>query len=404
MAAFDYTALNQNGERERGVAEGDTERQVRQQLRERGLVPIEVSQVKQAETKEKRSWFQRKKMSYADLALVTRQIATLLAASIPLDEVLSGVAQQTENGAVKSIILGVRAKVLEGHSLAAGLGDFPDAFPLLYRTTVSAGERSGKLDQVLLKLADYTEKQHRLKQKVQQALIYPIMMIGVSILIVTFLLLYVVPKIVTVFVQTGQKLPGITIALLGVSHFLERYGWAVVIALVAIVWIFKHIMKNPLMRKSYYQFLLKLPVLGKAIRTANTARFARTFGILHAATVPVLDAMTAAGLLIVPPSMQETVKKAVDRVREGSTISRALGQTKTFPPILLHLISSGESSGQLDRMLEKAADNQETELEGVIQGALTLFEPALILFMGGIVLFIVLSVMLPIFSLDTFGG
>lgn len=402
MAAFSYTAINAQGKQEKGVAEADNERQVRRQLRERALVPLSVTAVKTKNKQARR--FGGSRLSYADIALLTRQMATLLSAGMPLDEVLSGVAEQSEKDSVKRVLLGVRAKVLEGHSLAAGMADFPQEFPALYRTTVAAGERSGRLDTVLLRLAHYTEKQHRLRQKVKQAMIYPIMMTLVSLAIVVFLLIYVVPKIIHVFAQTKQAIPLSTTILVDVSHFVQHDGWIVLIALVALLCVFRLLLKQLSFKRRFHHFLLRVPVIAKTIRSVNCARFARTFGILNAATVPVLEAMESANALIVNVPMQEAVSQAIARVREGAPIYRALSQTHYFPPMFTHLVASGEQGGQLDSMLEKAADTQEEEVEALVQNALTLFEPILILIMGGVVLFIVLAIMLPIFSLDQYGG
>ena len=404
MAAFNYTAINAMGKRQKGVIEAENDRQAREMLRQQDLTPLSVVSAKEARKQNRSSLLSRKKMKYTELSLMTRQLATLLAAGMPLDSALSSVAEQAENDHVKSIILGVRAKVSEGFPLAVGMAEFPSAFPELYRTTVASGEKSGKLDQVLNELAEYTEKQHRIKQKVSQALIYPSLMTFVSVCIVVFLLLYVVPKIVNVFSQTGHGIPTLTLILIVVSHFIKNFGlYLVGLILIGIV-LFRRGMKKEHFRRRYYNWVMKLPVIGKAVKTINTARFARTFGILHAATVPVIDAMTAASELITPLSMREAVMQAVEQVRSGSNISKALGGTQYFPPILIHLIASGEQSGQLDTMLRKAAENQEVAVENTIQSSLTLFEPVLILVMGAIVLFIVLAVMLPIFDLDTFTG
>lgn len=404
MAAFHYIALDAQGQRQKGVLEADTERQIRQQLRSKGMVPVEVRRVKEHKKTKRQSFFSRKKLKYNELTLITRQMATLLAAGMPLDEVLYSVAGQSEKDHVKSVLLGVRAKVAEGFSLASGMGEFPQAFPELYRITVASGEKSGKLDQVLLELAEYTENQQRIRRKVQQALIYPSLMTLVSISIVIFLLLYVVPKIVGVFHQTGHSLPTITMVLITISHFLQRYGLYLLGLLALLGWWFKRSLKKTGFRRRYYDWVLRLPVIGKAVKTINTARFARTFGILHAATVPVLDAMGAAAELITPLSMREAVNEGVEKVKTGVPINKALQGTGYFPPILVHLVASGEASGRLDEMLTKAAADQEQDVEALIQTSLTLFEPVLILLMGAIVLFIVLAVMLPIFDLDTFSG
>lgn len=407
MAAFNYTALNPQGREVKGVMEGDSQRQIRQKLREQGLTPLDVVSVTQAtETKVGQFSFQRKqRMSITDLAIVTRQMATLLSAGIPLEEALLGVAEQTEKNRVKSILIGVRAKVLEGYTLANGMSEFPHAFSKLYRATVAAGEQSGHLDVVLNRLAEYTEQQYQMHQKVQQALIYPVIMTVVSSLIVVFLLIYVVPKMISVFSSTHMALPASTTALIAISHTLHYYGIYILAGLVILVVGFMQAVKKQIhLRTAVHRLLLKLPLIGKAIRTINTARFARTFGILNAASVPVLEGMRIASELITNIPIREAVDAATLKVREGANISRALRQTGYFPAMSIHLIASGEASGSLEAMLERAANNQERDVQGFIENTLRLFEPALILIMGSIVLYIVMAVMLPIFSLDQYNG
>lgn len=408
MAAFSYQAIDSQGKQQKGVIEADTERQARQALRAKGLTPLNVSAVndsakkKTTKTSSLNIRFERKKLKPNELALLTRQLSTLLAAGIPLDEALTGVAEQSETEKVKSVILGVRAKVLEGHKLATGLAAFPKAFPHLYVTTVASGEQSGKLDLVLERLADYTEQQNTMRQKVRQALIYPIVMSLVSICVVVFMLIYVVPRIVHVFTQTKMTLPMSTQILLAASGFLESYGIYLLIVILLGTFLFRYFLrKNKDFRRRVHATLLKMPVIGKNIRFINCARYARTLGILTSASVPVLDAMRAASDLITMLPMQESVSAAIDKVREGGNISTALQQTKYFPPMFIHLIASGEASGKLEAMLERAADNQDSDVNNLMQNSLTLFEPMLILVMGGVVLFIVLAVLLPIFSLDT---
>lgn len=412
MTAFNYTALDKKGKKIKGVAEADSARQVREQLRAKSLIPINIETVSdngtnKQETNKKNFNFKklrRKRISTKDLTLITRQMATLLEAGIPIDEMLTAVSEQTEKQHVKSLLLGVRARVLEGYSLASSLDTFPNSFSKLYRTTVASGEKSGKLDFILEKLADYTERQYKLKQKIMQALLYPILMTVVSIVIVIFLLIYVVPKIVNTFNQTHMVLPLSTRVLIGFSTFLEHYGWWVVLALALIVIFFYRMLKVETFRSGFDKFMLKVPLLGSTMRTINEARFGRTFGILAAASVPVLEAMRASALLITPLPMRHAVELAIDKVREGSNIHYALKQTKFFAPMFIHLVASGENSGRLESMLQRAALTQEEDVGIVIDNLLTLFEPVLILIMGAIVLFIVLAIMLPIFAMDQVPG
>lgn len=412
MAAFHYLALDHQGKRQKGVMEADTPRQVRQKLRDLELTPLDVNEVAHGNVLTKtiptsysklRTLF-TKRMRPRDLSLVTRQLATLIGAGIPVDDALTAVANQNEKPHIKSVILGVRSKVMEGHTLAAALDNFPHCFPPLYRTTVTCGEKSGKLDHILLKLAEFTENQQAIRRKINQALIYPSLMTLVSIAVVTFLLIYVVPKIIDVFSQTQQTLPMATIILITLSHGIKAYGLYLLLALILAGIVGKRLLKKPYFKRLLDRWLLAIPIVGKNIRTINSARFARTFGILSSASVPVLDAMTGGAQLIYSLPMRDAVMAAIDQVREGTSIHRALQQTTYFSPLFVHLIASGESSGQLESMLQKAAAQQESDVEALIQGMLTLFEPMMILVMGSVVLFIVLAVMLPIFSLDQLNG
>jgi len=404
MPAFHYNAVNNKGVKQTGVIEAESEKNARQLLREKGLTPLEVKHTQQKNRLNKSS-FSKPSVTSKELALMTRQLATLLAAGLPVEEVLAAVAEQTEKPRSKGLILAVRSKVLEGYSLAAGLREFPDAFSDLYCSTVAAGEKSGHLDIVLQRLADYTEQQFNMRQKIQQALIYPSIMIIVAICIVGFLLEYVVPKMVSVYSNIGQTLPGMTQVLLAISAGVTRFGIYILIVIVIALFFFKRTMKhNIAFREKMHRIYLRLPIIGNAIKVTNTARFSRTFAILSSAGVSVLEAMTIASKLIINLPIRYSVEEAVNRVREGANIHLALKQTGYFPPMSIHLIASGEASGQLENMLERAANNQDGEITRLIETSLALFEPAIILVMGAVVLFIVLAILLPIFQLDQFTG
>ena len=335
-----------------------------------------------------------------DLALMTRQVATLSAAGTPLEESLSAVSRQTEKQRIKSLLLSVRAKVMEGHTFASALGDYPRVFPEIYQATVSAGEQSGHLDAVLERLADYTEERQAANATIRKALIYPAMLVFASILIVSFLLAYVVPQVVQVFEGMDQELPALTQAMLAASAFVREWGLVVAGVVAVVVIVFQRAMKGEAFRTRVHAFLLKLPLFSRLIRGFNTAQFARTLSILAASGVPVLEALDIGAQVITNRPMRQAVKTAAAQVREGSTLSSALERTGYFPPMLLHLIASGESSGRLDSMLEKAATHQERELNSLMAVFLGLFEPVVILIMGGVVLTIVLGILLPIFEMN----
>lgn len=403
MAAFDYVALDDKGKEKKGVMEGDTPRQVRQLLRDKGMMPLQIESASQQERKQKHSTKSspsRRGISATDLALFTRQLATLVRAALPLDEALSAVGQQTEKTRIKSMIFAIRARVLEGHPLAAGLSDFPRVFPDLYRATVSAGESSGHLDTVLDRLADYAESRQQMTQKIAQATIYPAILTIVALAVVIGLLAFVVPQIVEVFENTGQQLPLLTRIMLAISEFLQSYIILLVIGLVLAFLGIKQFLKIPANRAQYHKLTLKLPVIGRLVRGLNTARFSRTLSILTSSGVPVMEALKLSAPVIANLPMQSAVRAATDRVREGSSIFAALDKSKLFPPMTLHLIASGESSGRLEEMLDRAAVQQERELETIIATFMGLFEPLLIVVMGVVVLLIVLSILMPIMNMN----
>jgi len=400
MGAFEYTAVDTSGRQRRGVLEGDTARHVRQSLRDRGLLPLAVAAVTEKQTRGTRRVSFRRSVSPMDLALITRQLATLVRSSMPLEESLLAVSQQTEKPRLKSILLGVRSRVMEGHTLADGLGDFPQAFPELYRATVAAGEQSGFLDSILERLADYAESRQQLRQRISHAMIYPIILTVMALLIVSGLLVYVVPTVVGVFENSGQQLPGLTTGLIAMSDFLRANGVYVVLTVIAAVVLIRRVLRRPGPRRRYDKLTLRLPIIGRLVRGINTARFTRTLSILAASGVPVLEALRISSEVVNNVPMREAVDDTAIRVREGAPIGASLGASRLFPPMTLHLISSGEASGELESMLERAAVNQEREVDGLIATLLSVMEPVLIMVMGGIVLIIVLAILMPIFELN----
>ena len=403
MGAFEYAAVDAAGRERNGVLEGDTPRHVRQLLREQGLLPVSVSEVLEKETaRAKRRFafeFQRG-LNPSDLALVTRQLATLVKSALPLEEALLAVSQQTDKPRVRSIMLGVRSKVMEGHTLADGLADFPSSFPEIYRATIAASEQSGHLDAVLERLADYTDNRQQLRQRTVSAMLYPVMLFAVCVVIVFFLLVSVVPKVVEVFRSSEAELPLLTQALIAGSDFMRQYGLWLVIGFAGAIFLFTRWLRIESNRRRWHRFLLAVPLVGKVVRGSNTARFARTFSTLTSSTVPVLDAMRIASEVVSNLPMKAAVEEAAVRVREGAPIGRSLAASRVFPPMMIHLISSGESSGELDTMLDRAAIHQERELDSVLQGVVGLLGPLMILLMGGLVLVIVLAMLLPIFELN----
>ncbi len=405
MPAYEYTALNAKGREERGVMEGDTARVVRQLLREKHLTPVSVTQTKQAAGKKGGfSLSLRAGVGTKDLSLMTRQLSTLSRSGAPLEEALGTVARQTAKNHVKAVILDVRSKVLEGHSLAGALNEHPRVFPDLYRATVAAGEQSGHLDAVLERLADYTEARQEMNQKVGMALTYPIILSVVALLIVIGLLTYVVPQVVEVFENTGQQLPWLTRTLIATSEAVKSYGLVFAVLIGGAVFGFFRLLRRPTFRYRYDLALLKPPIVGGLVQGINTARFARTLSILAASGVPILEALRIAAQVIRNIPMHKAVETATARIREGTGIAKALEASGLFPPMTIHLIASGESSGKLEEMLERAALYQERETTNTITTFVGLFEHLMILVMGVVVLGIVLAILLPIFDLNQMVG
>jgi general secretion pathway protein F len=400
MPAFAYQALDHFGKTQRGVMQGDTARAVRALLRERGLNPLDVAPVADAQTQSRSILFGRRGLSGAQLALLTRQLATLLKAGLPVDEALAALGEQNEDARSRALVANLRARVLEGSSLAAGLSEAPESFPEIYRASVAAGEQSGRLDDVLARLADYSEARDALNQKIWAALIYPLLLTVVAVAVVTGLLVYVVPQIVGVFTQMHQVLPWPTRALIALSEFVKTWGLLLLALLVIAAIGGRLALATTSVRTAWHALLLRLPLAGRLVRAANTARCTRTLALLTASAVPLLDSLNIAAQVLPNLPMRAAVRRAAVKLREGSGFSRALGESGYFPPVTLRLIASGERAGELERMLEEAANHQQRELDRSMTTLTAVLGPLVILLVGAMVLFIVLAILLPIFDLN----
>ena len=402
MAAFSYVALDGGGKQKRGVIDADSTRHARQLLRDQSLMPVSVDAAAQSEVKSGDSSFAfgRPRLSVADLALITRQLATLVASGIPLEEAIGAVARQAEKARINGIMLAVRAKVLEGHTLAAAMAEFPSVFNALYRSTVAAGESAGYLDAVLDKLADYTEASHASRQKIQQAMIYPVILFVMAIGVVTLLMVFVVPDVVKVFDTQGQTLPGITLALIATSDFIVNRGFLLLALIVLFALLVRSALARPATRLAWHRILLGLPLVGRLTRTSNTAQFASTLSILTSSGVPLVEAMKIAGAVLSNEFLRSIVDDATQQVQEGTSLNRALSKGGYFPPMMQHMIASGEQSGELDQMLERVAVAQQRDLESVIGVLLGILEPVMLLFMGVCVFVIVIAILLPVVQLN----
>ncbi len=406
MPAYRYSAQDVSGLLVSGVLEADTARLARSALREKKLYPVQVDAVGREEVSRGKApsiaqfgrW--RRGLSSAQLSLMTRQFATLLSASLTVEKALSALIDQTENELTRQILAGVRSEVLSGSTLHRALGLYPATFPDIYRALVGAGEQSGELDQVMLKLADYTESKQGLQQRLILAFIYPAIVSLVAFLVIVGLMTYVVPQIVGVFQRTHQALPLLTRLLIGLSNFLLAWGPYLLVIAAGLGYAFQQGLNNPVRRRNWHQLILKMPVIGRLTRNLGSARFASTLAILVSSGVPLLAALRTGADVMGNLVMKQTVENAANLVREGGSLSRSLARDEVFPPVLIHLIASGESSGRLDYMLEKAAVQQESEVTNRIALLTGMLEPLLIVIMGGVVLLIVLAILLPIINVN----
>ena len=397
MAAFRYEALDSAGRTVSGMVLADTARQARDQLRAQGLLPSQIDRA-QAVERARRLW--ARGLSSADLSLLTRQLATLLQSGLTMERALDALIEETAEPLARETLTGVKSEVTGGSSLAGALAAYPASFPDFYRALVHGGEESGALPNVLEQLADYLDARQALIQKTTLALIYPALVSGVAALIVTGLLVYVVPQVVDVFQQSRQSLPVLTRGLIGLSHFL-REAWPVLVVLVAGAAVAARLaLRRDAVRRRWHALILRLPWLGSLVRSVNTARFASTLAILVTGGVPLLAALTSCAGAMSNLVMREAIERAIERVREGTGLARALADRHVFPPLLVHLVASGEASGKLDQMLDRAARLQTQSLERRLAVFLTVLEPAMVLLLGGMVLMIVLAILLPIIQIN----
>lgn len=402
MAAFEYLALDANGKQNKGVQEADSARQLRQVLRDQGLMPLEVSPA--TEKASRTSGFTlnlARRMSGLDRVLFTRQLATLIGSSLPLEEALNAVAQQTEKQHIGALIMGIRSKVLEGYSLANSLREYPQSFNALYCSSVAAGEQSGYLDRVLENLSDYLERQFESTRNVEMALLYPVALLALAFVIVGALMIYVVPDMITVIEDSGQTLPWFTVVLIGMTEVLRSYWWLLLSLIIGTVWVIRWALAQPGIRLRWDHQKFSIPLVRRISRSSNAARYANTLSILTSAGVPLVEAMNIASEVVGNSWLRRRLQEATQTVSEGMSLKLSLDQVGQFPPMLLHMVGSGEQSGELDSMLDRVANYQQAEVERIVSTLVKMFEPMMLLLMGGVVLFIVMAVLLPILSMNT---
>ena len=397
MEAFRYEALDAAGRTVSGVVQADTPRQARAQLRAQGLLPSAVDLVR-ARERALQPW--ARGISSDELSLVTRQLATLLASGLTMEQSINALIEESSEPMTREVLGGVKSEINAGLSLAGALGSYDKSFPDFYRALVHGGEESGALPTVLQHLADYLDARQALKQKTGLALLYPILVSLVAVSIVTGLLVFVVPQIVQVFQQSRQSLPLLTRGLIALSDFLRAAWPYIAVAVIGVVVATRLALRRDGPRRSWDTMLLRTPWLGPLIRSVNTSRFASTLAILVGGGVPLLSALNSGARVMTNTVMREAVEGAIERVREGESLARALGSTKVFPPLMVHLVASGEVSGKLEQMLQRAAQLETQSLERRLAVFLTLLEPVMILVMGGVVLMIVLAILLPIIEIN----
>lgn len=401
MAAFEYRALTPEGVEQKGVAEADSSQQLRQQLRDRQLTPLNIQALKSGQQQQQSGFsLWRRSLSTDDLALLTRQLGTLLQSGMPLTDALAVLAKQSEKPKVASLIASIRAGVLEGRGLSDTMGDHPQAFPPMYRASVAAGEQAGKLDRVILRLAEHTEKRGQTQQQLLMAMIYPALLVLVTIGIVSGLLIFVVPDVVEVFEDQGQTLPPLTRGLLLVSAVIGNYGAILLLSMIVGAIALRWYLSKTGPRLKWHRVITRLPLIGKLSKTVNSSQFAATVSLLINSGVPLVDALRIASEVVPNMWWRERLQIVRTRVQEGGSLSRSMEEIGDFPPMMLAMVSSGEASGQLDTMLERVADAAEREQDAAIGTIMGLFEPFVLIIMGVSVLLIVVAILQPIFELN----
>ena len=400
MPAFHYTAVDKEGNETKGSLEGDTDKHVRTILREKGLLPLLIKEIKADNLTKIKINITQNSLSSIDLAHFTRQLATLIKSGIPIDEALFAINEQNKKQYIKNIILTIRSKIMEGYTLSDSFSDFPKSFPVIYTTTIAAGEKSGHLSLILDKLADFTESRKKLQQQIKNALIYPTALVITALLVIAFMLAYVVPKVVYIFENFNQQLPLLTRIMIASSDFLLNYWLYIIVFSVMLIFLSGYLLKNDDTKSNYHSILLKLPIFGRLIMNMNSARFMQTLSILAGSGVPILEALKISANVVTSLPMKQAVNETTIRVSEGESISKSLSQSHLFPPMMIHMIGSGENSGRLEEMLDRATINQEQEVENTIATLLGIMQPLTVIIMAGIVLLIVLAILLPIFEIN----
>ena len=399
MTTYNYKAVDGSGKDKSGVVQAESPRSARQLLREKGLIVAHLQAEK--DNREKTGSFNFKKtISTLELSLITRQFAILLSSGLSIENALNALIEQLESSEQKAIFMGVKSEVLSGHSLAASLRMFPKVFPPVYCSLINAGEQSGSLAKVMTKLADHSDRTRDLTSKIMMALLYPVIVSIVEVVMIVALLVFVVPQVVKVFEASKQELPILTKIMIATSNGLREYGWIILLAIIVTVVSVVRLLKKESFRIKFHRKLLTIPVAGKLLINVDVARFTHILSLLLASGVPMIAALEAGRDTVSNYMMKRAIDNAIAAVQSGVPLAVAMSRENAFPPVVIHLIASGEKSGNLDHLLAQAGAHQELELSHRSQLLTGILEPALILLMGGIVLLIVIAIMLPILNMN----
>ncbi|SMN00344.1 General secretion pathway protein F [uncultured Candidatus Thioglobus sp.] len=398
MSVFEYQAIDQKQKQVSGFIEGDHIKGARAELKDKQLLVLSIKPVKR-QLAQAKQWFQ-KRLSMNDIAMFTRQLGSLIQASIPIDQALNTILQNQHKKHLVKMIKQTHSQILQGQSLAKSLGSNEGQFPDYFIATIELGEVSAKLGEILEALAIDIEKQQNFRRKISAAMIYPLVVSAIAMVVVYSLLVFIVPQIAAVFQDSGQALPGITVFVIDLNKFLTDYSLSIFLMLLILIFGTRLLLKKPFIKAKIQSILAKIPVIGKILVTSNAIRFARTFALLYESGAPVITALNNSAMALNFLPMRQAILKAREKVREGSSLFLAFKQYEALPPVTLYMLASGENSGQLTKMLNKAAQNQENEMDYYTTKLVNIFEPVMILVMGGVVLFIVLAMLLPIFELN----
>lgn len=403
MARFRFEAVAYDGQTEKGTVDGDSLRAARQQLLDKGLVPVKVELESEVTQKSGLAGLlsSRRAISPADLAVVTKQFALLVRSGLPMDDALKLLADESPKATTRQVLMAMVEELHSGVPLSKAMKTQAATFDSLFQSVVAAAEQSGLMGQVLTQYAEFLEKRQANRQKVIAAMVYPIMLIGVSFLVMTVLMVYVIPQVTRVFQSTRQKLPAMTEIVMSISGFLTQWGWALLIGALLTGWLVRQWLKRPAARLAFDSRCISLPLIGPVLLAQNTARFANTMAMLVGANVPILSALKSARTTLANTYMQAAIESTEMQVREGSSLSRALGAQGVFSPLFVHMLRSGEATGQLAEMLKFGAENAEFESDKTTRMFTSVLEPVMILFMGIMVLVIVMAVMQPILEMNS---